>query len=60
MVLLGFVILMMHGHAFLTAFKIGMLSRITLTAAIYQKVMYSVIKIAYVMILPTSILDTVA
>ena len=38
MVLLGFVTTMMHGHAFLTAYKIGMHSRITLTAAIYQKV----------------------
>ena len=38
MVLLGFVIMMVHGHAFLTAYKIGMHSRITLTAAIYQKV----------------------
>ena len=38
MVLLGFVIMLNHGHTFLTAYKIGMHSRITLTAAIYQKV----------------------
>ena len=38
LVLLGFVIMMMHGHNFLTAYKIGMHCRITLTAAIYQKV----------------------
>jgi hypothetical protein len=37
MVLLGFVIMMMHGHTFLTAYKTGMHCRITLTAAIYQK-----------------------
>ena len=36
---MGFVIVIVHGHAFLAGYKIGMLSRITLTAAIYQKVM---------------------
>ena len=41
LVLLGCVIVIMHGHAFLAAYKTGMHSRITLTAAIYQKVMNS-------------------
>ena len=42
MVLLGFVLMLNHSHTFLTAYKIGMHSRITLTAAIYQKV-YTII-----------------
>ena len=39
LILLGSFIVIIHGHAFLAAYKTGMHSRITLTAAIYQKVM---------------------
>ena len=36
--LIAFLVSILHGHAFLAAYKIGMHSRITLTAAIFQKV----------------------
>ena len=38
--MLTLLFMMVFVHAFLVGFKIGMISRITLTAAIYQKVNY--------------------
>ena len=40
LVLCGFLISMIHGHGFLTGYMVGMITRVTATSAIYQKVMY--------------------
>lgn len=38
-VLASFAVMLLHGHTFLIGYKIGMISRIIMTGAVYQKVL---------------------